>query len=169
MSKTMKVKKFSKDVPDFKIDNKGDWIDLFVERATISENTEEAIEYNQGFKDNDFNEGGEIWYNKGDIVIVGLGVAIELPYSHEGEIRPRSSTLKKTGLLLTNSVGTIDESYKGDSDEWQGVFYATRNGMFKRFDRLLQFKVIKKMVKPTIEYVDTLGNENRGGYGTSGN
>jgi dUTP pyrophosphatase len=109
-----------------------------------------------------------IHFKQGDVVIFGLGVAIELPINCEAEIRPRSSTFKHTGLLLTNSVGTIDESYKGNNDEWQAMFYATRDGHVKRFDRLLQFKVSGKMVKPDVEYVESLDNEDRGSYGTTG-
>jgi len=167
--KIMRVKKFSKDLLDFKYEDKGDWIDLFVDRAGISFNDEDSIEHYQRLKTNIFEERDELWYDKGDVVIVGLGVAIELPEFHEAQIRPRSSTFKKTGLILTNSVGTIDEMYKGDMDEWQGMFYATRTGMIKRFDRLLQFKVEEKMIKPKVEYVEYLENNNRGGYGTSGN
>ena len=49
------------------------------------------------------------------------------------------------------------------------MFYATRDGHFKRFDRLVQFKVEEKMIKPDVIYVETLNNKDRGGYGTSGN
>jgi len=165
----MKVKKFSKDLPNFTYDEKGDWVDLYVNWACVTKNEEFYIENAQKLKLQEFNPENELWYYEGEIVIVGLGVAIELPYFHEAQIRPRSSTFKKTGLLLTNSIGTIDEFYKGDLDEWMGIFYATRDGHINRFDRLLQFKVEQKMVKPEIEYVEKLGNNNRGGYGTSGN
>ena len=160
----MKVKKFSKDLPNFQMLEKGDWIDLYTNSGSISHNNLSDIEVSQGIS----NINDIISYNAGDVVTVRLGVAIELPNNHEAEIRPRSSTFKNTGLILTNSVGTIDESYKGDNDEWKAMFYATRDGYIKRFDRLLQFKVSTKMEKPAIEYVDSLNNENRGGYGSTG-
>ena len=148
----MRVKKFSKDLPDFQMLEKGDWIDLYVNSGSVSDNSLKAVEIAQP------NRKVEpiISYKKGDVVIFGLGVAIELPTNCEAEIRPRSSTFKNTGLLLTNSVGTIDESYAGDNDEWQAMFYATRDGYVKRFDRLLQFKVSEKMIKPIVEYVEVL-------------
>ena len=164
----MKVRKFSKDLPDFKMLEKGDWIDMYVNRATSCDNNSIIIEDCQnkridGLEGNDF-----VHFKSGDVIIVGFGVSIELPNNCEAEIRPRSSTFKNTGLLLTNSVGTIDESYKGNDDEWQGMFYATRDGYISRFDRLVQFKVSEKMTKPKVEYVESLNNENRGGYGSTG-
>ncbi len=160
----MKVKKFNKDLPDFQMLDKGDWIDLYINSGSVSHNSLKDIELTQP------NRKVEpiISYKKGDVVMFGLGVAIELPINCEAEIRPRSSTFKNTGLLLTNSCGTIDESYCGDNDEWQAMFYATRDGHVKRFDRLLQFKVSAKMIKPIVEYVDSLDNEDRGSYGTTG-
>jgi dUTP pyrophosphatase len=160
----MKVKKLSEDLPDFTQNEKQDWVDLYVDTCARCENDEESIKI--AFKNR--KKENCLFYKKGDVVVVGLGVAIELPYYHEAEIRPRSSTFGNTGLLLTNSVGTIDELYRGDGDEWCGKFYATRDGSIERFQRLLQFKVEKKMVTPSIEYVDSLGNNNRSGYGSTG-
>jgi dUTP pyrophosphatase len=160
----MKVKKFSKDLPNLLITEKGDFIDLYVDKIRICKNNPQSI--SQAFKEvKTFNTN---LFFKGDIIVISYGVAIELPYFHEAQIRPRSSIFKNTGLLLTNSPSTIDESYKGNNDEWFGVFYATRDGEINRFDRLTQFKIEKKMVVPNIEYVKHLENKNRGGYGTSG-
>ena len=93
---------------------------------------------------------------------------MELPSGYEAEIKPRSGTFKQTGLLLTNSVGCIDESYKGNNDEWLAVFYATRDGYISEFDRLLQFRINEKMPKLVFNEVDVLENEDRSGYGSTG-
>ena len=164
----MKVKKFSSDLPDFKMLEKGDWIDMYVNRATNCDNNINIIEEHQNRRIDDLEGNDFLHFQSGDVIIVGFGVSIELPKNCEAEIRPRSSTFKNTGLLLTNSVGTIDESYKGDNDEWQGMFYATRDGRISRFDRLVQFKISEKMIKPKVKYVESLNNENRGGYGSTG-
>lgn len=43
---------------------------------------------------------------------VDIGVAIELPPGHEGQIRSRSGLTKK-GLTACSGVGTVDNSYRG--------------------------------------------------------
>ena len=160
----LKVKKFSKDLPDLKMIDKGDWIDLYVNSGAVAHNSLRDI------TDQEDNraELDVVSYKAGDVVIIGLGMALELPTNNEAEMRPRSSIFKNTGLLLTNSVGTIDESYCGDNDEWKAMFYATRDGHVKRLDRLLQFRISNKMLKLPVMYVDKLHNEDRGGYGTTG-
>lgn len=163
------VKKFHKDLPNLEMLEKGDFIDLYVDTALVCSNDKNTIGKTQDIRSLGRIPVDTVTYKAGDVVIIGLGVAIELPDNCEAQLRPRSSTFKNTGLLLTNSVGTIDSSFKGDNDEWQAMFYATRDGFFKRFDRLVQFKVEEKMQKPNVVYVETLNNKDRGGYGTSGN
>lgn len=165
----IKVKKFHQDLPDLQMLENGDFIDLYVDTVLICSNNTNTINETQNKRNLGRVPVDVVTYKQGDIVIVGLGMAIELPENCEAQIRPRSSTFKNTGLLLTNSVATIDSSYKGDNDEWQAMFYATRDGYFKRFDRLVQFKIEEKMIKPNVVYVETLNNKDRGGYGTSGN
>jgi dUTP pyrophosphatase len=165
----LKVKKISEDVKDFVFLENGDWIDMFVNSACVCENREKTIRYNMMQKTNDFTDKiSTLSYDAGDVVIVRFGVAMKMPYFYEGEIRARSSTFMNTGLILTNGVGTIDESYCGDNDEWIGVFYATRKGSISKNDRLTQFKTYPKTVKPEIKYVESLDSVDRGGYGSSG-
>ena len=153
----IKIKYFSKDYPRLKKLEVGDWIDLRIDRIKG---------YNE-FKDNDTH-----WkycpYKKGDIIKFGLGVAMELPKGYEAEIRPRSSTFKHFGLIQTNSVGTIDNSYNGNNDEWQIEFIAMRDGEIERFDRVCQFRIWENQPDFEFEEVDKLGNEDRGGYGSTG-
>ena len=49
----------------------------------------------------------------------GLGFSLEIPDSTQIDIRPRSS-IHKTGLILSNSIGTGDEGYRG---EYMMFFY----------------------------------------------
>lgn len=160
----MRVKKFSEDLPDLNILDKGDLIDLYCNSFDVAENNEVGIKWGLAGT----YKSDSVCYKKDDILVVGLGMAMELPKNKKAEVTPRSGTFKKYGLLLTNSVGQIDNSYRGDSDEWMAVFYCTRDGSVDRFDRLLQFEIKDRMIKPTIEYVDSFGNDDRGGYGSSG-
>ena len=47
-------------------------------------------------------------------VLVGTGLAMELPRGFEGQVRPRSGTAHKHGLTVLNAPGTIDSDYRGE-------------------------------------------------------
>lgn len=49
----------------------------------------------------------------GNILTVHTGVAVEIPKGYAGFLFPRSS-ICKTDLSLTNSVGVIDSNYRGE-------------------------------------------------------
>lgn len=156
----IKVKYLDKDLTKLEKTKKGDLIDLRVSWIDIN-----------GYRVHDklFKETPEFWYEKGDIVTVGFGVAMELPKGFKANVYPRSSLFKNYGLILTNSVGQIDNSYNGDEDEWKGMFIALRDGKVSYNDRLLQFDISPVWIKKDdLVEVETLGNENRGGYGTTG-
>lgn len=107
----------------------------------------------------------------GDYAMIRLGVAMKLPKGYEAHVVPRSSTYRRWGVIQTNGVGIIDESYCGDNDEWMMPVYATRNTQIKKNERICQFRITKKM--PTLEIIsltpdESLGNKNRGGFGSTG-
>ena len=162
--KEIKIKYFSKDYEKLeRIDGeKSDWIDLRVD--TILKHNDVNIDDCNVFR----SELGAISYDEGDILFLGLGVAMELHAGHEAYIVPRSSTFKKTGLLLTNGIGIIDNAYKGDNDEWKAMVYATRDGKIDRLDRLFQFRIVEKQPEINFKEVDKLEGKNRGGYGSTG-
>lgn len=108
-------------------------------------------------------------YNRGDFMLIDLGVAMELPKGHEAHIAPRGSTFKTFGVIQTNSVGVVDESYKGDKDCWFLPVLAMKDGFFIIGERVCQFRVMKKMPKIDFNKVDVLENESRGGHGSTGN
>ncbi|MGL4948207.1 MAG: dUTP diphosphatase, partial [Mycoplasma sp.] len=60
----------------------------------------------------------EVRIRSGQSMLVDLGVSIELPEGYQALLMPRSSTFKKYGIVQTNSIGLIDESYKGDNDKY---------------------------------------------------
>lgn len=168
----IKVKYFSEDYPRLEKLEKGDWIDLRVdsiERVTsITDGELDVIDIeciNNGFKSHVF---GNLHYSKGDIIKFKLGVAMELPDSYEALIAPRSSTFRRWGLIQTNTPGVIDNIYNGDNDEWGVEFIATRDGVIDRHDRVCQFRIQENQPKFKFEVVEHLGNEDRGGFGTTG-
>ncbi|WP_024428287.1 dUTP diphosphatase [Bacillus safensis] len=121
---------------------KGDWIDL---RAA-----EDVVMGKEEFK------------------LIPLGVAMELPEGYEAHVVPRSSTFKHFGIIQTNSMGVIDESYKGDNDFWFFPAYALRDTQIKKGQRICQFRIMEKMLKVELIEVDHLGNDDRGGHGSTG-
>ena len=104
----------------------------------------------------------------GQSCCIPLGVAIELPQGYEALLVPRSSTYKKWGIIQTNSVGIIDESYCGDDDEWAMPVRADRPTIIEKGDRVCQFRIIAHQPDFEVEVVDALNNENRGGFGSTG-
>jgi len=122
--------------------NVGDWIDLRAAEDVVLKAGEEAT--------------------------IPLGVAMELPAGYEALVAPRSSTFRKYGILMTNSIGIIDESYKGDNDEWQFPAYAMRDTEIKKNERICQFRIIEHQPCINIIEVKELGNADRGGIGSTG-
>jgi len=106
--------------------------------------------------------------NQFEYTLINLGFALQLPDGYEAHIVPRSSTFKNFGILQTNSMGIIDNSYCGDEDYWKLPVIAMRDTVIKRGDRICQFRIMEKMSNIEVEIVKTLGNENRGGFGSTG-
>lgn len=104
----------------------------------------------------------------GDFKIVSLGVSMKLPEGYEAHIVPRSSTFKKWGILQTNHMGVIDNSYSGDNDIWGMPVLAMRDTVINKNDRICQFRIMKKMDDLQFNEVDHLDGKNRGGFGSTG-
>lgn len=51
---------------------------------------------------------------KGWPTLVKTGLAIEIPPGFEGQVRSRSGLALKYGVMVMNSPGTIDPSYRGE-------------------------------------------------------
>ena len=104
----------------------------------------------------------------GQFKLLDLGVALELPKGYEAYILPRSSTFKKYGLIQTNGVSAIDNSYNGDEDWWLYPVKADRDITLLKGTRICQFRIQKNQPKIKFEIVDKLENSNRGGVGSTG-
>ena len=105
---------------------------------------------------------------KGEFKYIPLGVAMQLPEGYEAIVTPRSSLFKRRGIIMTNSIGIMDEFYCGDNDEWKFPAYATRETIIPKGERICQFRIVKHQPEIKFEIVDTLGNPDRGGYGSTG-
>ncbi len=139
----IKIKYFTDKIEKLRyIDGKSDWIDL---RAA------EDIELKAG-----------------EFKLIPLGIAMQLPKGYEAHIVPRSSTFKNFGIIQTNSMGVVDETYCGDNDQWFMPAYALRDTKILVNDRVCQFRIMEH--QPAISFLeqDVLGNKDRGGHGSTG-
>ncbi len=139
----IRIKYFSENMERLRyIDGKSDWIDL------------RAAE--------------EVELKKGEFALIPLGVAMELPAGYEAHVVPRSSTFKNFGIIQTNSMGVIDETYCGDNDQWFFPAYALRDTVIHANDRICQFRIMEHQPALEFEEADSLGNSDRGGHGSTG-
>lgn len=134
--------RYLRDIEKIERFNTGDWIDL------------RAAE--------------DLRMDAGEFKLIPLGVAMELPEGYEALVAPRSSTFKNLGVMLANSIGIIDESYKGNGDEWHFPAYAVRATYIRKNERICQFRIIRHQPMIHLIEVDNLSNENRGGIGSTG-
>lgn len=142
MCEKIKIKYHDKDLVCMEANEKGDWIDL---RAA------ETVEL-----------------KKGDFKMISLGVSMKLPEGYEAHIVPRSSTFKTFGIIQTNHMGVIDNSYSGTNDIWKFPALAIRDTVIHKNDRICQFRIIKRQPKIEFTECEVLDSENRGGFGSTG-
>ncbi|NLL75757.1 MAG: dUTP diphosphatase [Clostridiales bacterium] len=141
--KTIKIKYFTDKIEKLKyIEGKSDWIDL------------RAAE--------------DVDLKAGEFKLIPLGVAMELPKGYEAHIVPRSSTFKNFGIIQTNHQGVVDCSYCGDNDQWFMPAYALRDTHIAVNDRICQFRIVENQPILQFEERESLGNEDRGGIGSTG-
>ena len=129
----------------------------------------ERLRYVDGKSDwIDLRAAEEVPMKAGEFRLIPLGIAMELPAGYEAHVVPRSSTFKNFGIISTNSMGIIDESYCGDNDQWFFPAYALRDTVIHVNDRICQFRIEKH--QPALEFIETesLGHEDRGGHGSTG-
>ena len=113
----------------------------------------------------------EILKDTPEQITYGMGVAIEIPEGFVGLVFPRSS-IRKTNLQLSNSVGVIDSGYRGEIQatfkKIQGI---SNNALdnYKVGDRICQIMIIPHPVI-NFEEVEELSNTERGegGFGSTG-
>ena len=138
----IKIKYFTEEIEKIAPISKGDWIDL---RAAQ-----------------------KVELKAGEFKLIPLGVAMQLPRGYEAHVCPRSSTFKNFGVIQTNSMGIIDNSYCGDNDQWFFPAFALRDTVINVNDRICQFRIMENQPQLQFITVDSLGNKDRGGHGSTG-
>lgn len=116
----------------------------------------------------DLRAAKEMELKAGEYAMIPLGVGMKLPEGYEAHIVPRSSTYKNYGLIQTNHMGVVDESYCGDHDQWHMPVYALRDTVIHVNDRICQFRIMEHQPKIEFEEVEALDAPDRGGFGSTG-
>lgn len=143
--KVIFVKYFEEDGAKLDFNPKGNWVDLYT--------------------------ACDVYMNQGNFCLIPLGVAMQLPPHHEAIIAPRSSTFKRWGIIQTNSIGIIDETYCGENDEWKFPALATKQVYIPKGTRIAQFRVFASQdafEEIRLVEVQELKNKDRGGFGSTG-
>lgn len=140
-NKTIKIK-YKEGVDPITILPNGDWIDLRCAEDTAL-------------------KAGEFKY-------IPLGVAMQLPEGFEAIVVPRSSTFAKYGVLQTNSIGVIDNSYCGNNDWWHFPALAMRDTFIPKNARICQFRLLPNQMNIIMQKVNNLSSNDRGGLGSTG-
>ena len=141
MSMVIRIKYFDGAIRLKKI-SKGNWIDVYSNK--------------------------DIFVEEGERAMIPLGFALELPNGWEAHLAPRSSTFKSWGIIQTNSVGVVDDTYIGDNDQWHMPVYALRDTVIHVNDRICQFRIMEHQPKIVFEEVEALSAPDRGGFGSTG-
>lgn len=134
--------RYLRNIPKLKKIREGDWIDLYCGESTVLKPYETRI--------------------------IPLGVAMQLPEGYEAIVVPRSSTFRIYSILMTNSIGVIDNCYCGNEDEWGFPCLAMNHTCIPKGARIAQFRIIKNQPEIEFETVDLLTGANRGGFGSTG-
>lgn len=145
----IKIKYHSKELTRIQSYDKGDWIDLRCAEETH--------------------------LKSGEFAMISLGISIKIPEQYEMWLAPRSSTFKKFGIIQTNSIGIIDNSYCGNIDIIKMPVIAMRDTVIPFDERIAQFRFIPRMKysmpENEIRFIEVsdLGTTDRGGFGSSDN
>lgn len=116
----------------------------------------------------DLRAAENVTLRQGDFALISLGISVKLPEGYEMIIVPRSSTFKNFGILQTNSMGVVDESYCGDSDIIKFPALAMRDTEIHVNDRICQFRILRHQPEITFAEKEHLGGKDRGGFGSTG-
>ena len=143
MEAKLKIKYHVKELEKLRyIDGKSDWIDL-----RVAEN---------------------VSMKQGEYRLISMGISVEIPKGYEMLIVPRSSAYKNFGILQTNAMGVVDESFCGDNDIIHMPILAMRDTEIHINDRIGQFRLMPHQPEVHFIEVDHLDNEDRGGFSTTG-
>ena len=116
----------------------------------------------------DLYADADVLVSSGASVMLGTGIAIEIPMNHVGLVAIRSS-VGKAGVALANSVGVIDSDYRGEIKLCL-TYTAGSGGHYIRRGQAIAQIVIMPVLPVELVEVDALSTTERGtgGFGSTG-
>lgn len=115
----------------------------------------------------DLRAARDVTIKQFESTMIPLGIKTELPKGYEAIVAPRSSTFKKYGIIQTNGIGVIDETFRG---QWHMPVWSTRDTFISKGDRICQFRIQKQQPRILLKETDNLSATDRGegGFGSTG-
>jgi dUTP pyrophosphatase len=71
-------------------------------------------ENNKPVRHPNINDRGQFILHAGEVAIMPTGLALQIPFGYEGQVRPRSGLAAKYSVTVLNTPGTIDSDYRGE-------------------------------------------------------
>jgi dUTP pyrophosphatase len=101
-----------------------------------------------------------------DVTLVPTGIAVEVPYDYEVQVRPRSGLARRG---VTAIFGTVDSDYRGEVFVNMHTIGTLKSYRIQGGDRIAQLVVSRVEMLPAVE-VDELTDSSRGegGFGSTG-
>lgn len=104
----------------------------------------------------------------GERVLVKTGIAIALSDGYECQVRSKSGLALKKGLMVLNSPGTVDNSYRGEV----GVIICNLSNethIIEKGDKVAQLVIVPvgQAIFLQVDELDTTSRGN-GGFGSTG-
>lgn len=177
MKLKIKVKKINDKIELPEIIEKGEWIDLRAAKSVELTAPQAGTLIRHRVNGVDVNHRDVSF----DFQLIPLGVAMKLPKGFEATILPRSSTYNRFGIIQTNHMGIVDNSYCGNNDEWKYPVVAFRDTVITEGDRICQFRIqlsqkatfwqkLKWALSSGIKIVEvkSLDSHDRGGFCSTG-
>lgn len=117
----------------------------------------------------DVRAAEDIYLNFLQYAKIPLGFSCKIPDGYTALLLPRSSTFEKYGIIQTNSIGCIDNSFAGPGDIWCMPVIALRTDVnIPKNTRIGQFIIIPKMPQVQFKTSDLSEYEDRNGFGSTG-
>ncbi len=139
----IKIKRFDKDLPLPKYKSKGAVaLDLYAREDTT--------------------------IKPGEVKLIPLNVAIEIPKGYFILLANRSSTYK-LGITCVNGIGVGDHDYCGDNDEYMfpALNFTNKLVTIEKGTRCCQMLILP-VANVNVQEVEKLKNRDRGGFGSTG-
>lgn len=136
--------------------------------TTVNFKWQEPIYWTSGAVWFDFQSAETVKIEPRQVALIDTWTVVKVPEGNMLMLAPRSSTYKKLGLMMVNSVGIIDQDYCGENDtiKFQYINMTDEIVAVREWDRIWQ-GVLVKIDRPVFTQVENMEGKDRGWFGTT--